>query len=173
MAHAAAGSIVWQIESLFDGGTVAGLTDRQLLERFTAKRDAVGDAAFAALATRYGPLVFHVCRQLLADRRHAEDAFLAVFFVFAQKAHSIRDPDRLAPWLHGKMDTRRAGNRRHRIACSTIGRQHQQRRIACRAGFTINGYSGRRICNSARRRPRSLRGTDDEPRRSQRLLRTP
>ena len=58
MAHAA-GSIVRQIESLFEGGSVAGLTDRQLLERFTASRDAAGDAAFVALVTRYGPMVLH------------------------------------------------------------------------------------------------------------------
>ena len=42
MAHLATGSIVPQIESLFDGGSVAGLTDRELLERFTARRDAGG-----------------------------------------------------------------------------------------------------------------------------------
>ena len=101
MAHAAAGSIVRQIESLFEGGSVAGLTDRQLFERFTASRDAAGDAAFAALVTRYGPMVLHVCRQLLGDRHHAEDAFQAVFLVLARKALSIRDPDLLGTWLYG------------------------------------------------------------------------
>ena len=101
MAHAAAGSFVRQIESLFEGGSVAGLTDRQLLERFTARRDAAGDAAFAALVTRYGPMVLHVCRQLLGDRHDAEDAFQAVFLVLARKARSIRDPDLLGTWLYG------------------------------------------------------------------------
>ena len=95
------GRFVRQIESLFEGGSVAGLTDRQLLERFTAGRDAAGDAAFAALVTRYGPMVLHVCRQLLGDRHHAEDAFQAVFLVLARKARSIRDPDRLGTWLYG------------------------------------------------------------------------
>ena len=33
-------SLVRQIESLFEGGSVAGLSDRQLLERFAARRDA-------------------------------------------------------------------------------------------------------------------------------------
>jgi hypothetical protein len=56
MAHAAK-SIVRQIESVFEGSSVAGLTDRQLLERFIASRDAAGDAAFAALVARYGPMV--------------------------------------------------------------------------------------------------------------------
>ena len=108
MAHATAGSIVRQIESLFEGGSVAGLTDRQLLERFTASRDAAGDAAFAALVTRYGPMVLHVCRQLLGDRHHAEDAFQAVFLVLARKARSIRDPDRAGHLALRRGDAHRA-----------------------------------------------------------------
>jgi RNA polymerase sigma factor (sigma-70 family) len=101
MAHAASRSIVRQIESLFEGASVAGVTDRHLLERFTLGGDAAGDAAFAALVTRYGPMVLRVCRQLLGDRHYAEDAFQAVFFVLAREARSIRDPDRLGPWLYG------------------------------------------------------------------------
>jgi hypothetical protein len=48
MVHAASGSVVSQIGALFDGGSVAGLSDRQLLDRFVARRDAAGEAAFAA-----------------------------------------------------------------------------------------------------------------------------
>jgi hypothetical protein len=40
MAHLEEGSVVPQIATLFEGGTVAGLTDRQLLERFNSRRDA-------------------------------------------------------------------------------------------------------------------------------------
>jgi RNA polymerase sigma factor (sigma-70 family) len=101
MAYAAARSILGQIESVFDGSSVAGMTDGQLLERFTAGRDAAGDAAFAALVTRYGPMVLHVCRQFLSDRHHAEDAFQAVFLVLARKACSIREPELLGTWLYG------------------------------------------------------------------------
>ncbi len=101
MAHAAARSIVGQIEAVFEGGSVAGLSDLQLLERFTARRDAAGDAAFAALVMRYGPMVLHVCDQCLGDRHLAEDAFQAVFFVLARKALSIRNPDLLGTWLYG------------------------------------------------------------------------
>jgi RNA polymerase sigma factor (sigma-70 family) len=100
MAHAAR-SFVGQIESVFEGGSVAGLADRQLLERFTAGSDAAGDAAFAALVARYGPMVLQVCRQFVADRHLAEDVFQAVFLVLARKALSIRDPDRLGAWLYG------------------------------------------------------------------------
>ena len=86
MANVAAGSVVRQIGSLFDGGSVAGLSDRQLIERFIDRRDAAGEAAFAALVARHGPMVLGVCRQLLGDRHHAEDAFQAVFLVLARKA---------------------------------------------------------------------------------------
>jgi RNA polymerase sigma factor (sigma-70 family) len=99
MAYAAR-SFVGRIESVFAGGSVAGLADRHLLERFTAGSDAAGDAAFAALVARYGPMVLHVCRQFVADRHLAEDVFQAVFLVLARKALSIRDPDRLGAWLH-------------------------------------------------------------------------
>ncbi len=81
---------------------MAGLTDRQLLERYTTRgSEASSEAAFAALVGRYGPMVLGVCRQLLGDVQHAEDAFQAVFVVLAQKSRSIRDPDLLGNWLYG------------------------------------------------------------------------
>ena len=102
MARLASGSVVRQLESLFDGGSMAGLSDRQLLERYTAGgREPAGEAAFAALVDRHGPMVLGVCRQLLGDLQHAEDAFQAVFVVLARKARSIRDPDLLGNWLYG------------------------------------------------------------------------
>ncbi len=101
MSRETAPSLLGQLGSLFDGGSVAGLTDRQLLERWSGGRDATGEIAFAALVTRHGPVVLHVCRQLLGDRHHAEDAFQAVFLVLARKARSIRDPDLLGNWLYG------------------------------------------------------------------------
>src|SRR5438067_11684900 len=102
MTHTATGSVVRQLESLLEGGSVAGLSDRQLLERYLAGgRDPAGEAAFAALVNRHGPMVLTVCRQLLGDWHHAEDAFQAVFLVLARKARSIRDPDLLGNWLYG------------------------------------------------------------------------
>src|ERR1700733_10741082 len=101
MLRVASPSVVLRIESLFDGGSVAGLSDGQLLERFTSRRDSAGEAAFAALVSRHGPMVLGVCRQLLGDRHHAEDAFQAVFLVLARKARSIHDPDLLGNWLYG------------------------------------------------------------------------
>ncbi len=115
MAHAASGFVVQQIGSLFEGGSVAGLSDRQLLDRFVAHRDAAAEAAFAALVTRHGPMVLHVCRQLLGDHQHAEDAFQAVFLVLARRARSVRDPDRLSHWLYG-VALRTARKARSRLA---------------------------------------------------------
>jgi RNA polymerase sigma factor (sigma-70 family) len=120
MARVASGSVVRQLESLFEDGSMAGLTDRQLLERYTALgREAAGEAAFAALVGRHGPMVLGVCRQLLGDVQHAEDAFQAVFVVLAQKARSIRDPDLLCNWLYG------VAIRTARCARQRIGRQRR------------------------------------------------
>ena len=101
MAQVLTTSVVRQLGTLFAGGSVAGLTDRQLVERFINRRDAGGEAAFAALVTRHGPMVLGVCRQLLGDHQRAEDAFQAVFLVLARRARSVREPDLLGNWLYG------------------------------------------------------------------------
>jgi RNA polymerase sigma factor (sigma-70 family) len=101
MSSVTASAVVRQIESLFDGSSVAGLSDRQLIERFTVRRDAAGEAAFTALVARHGPMVMDICRQFLGDLHDAEDAFQAVFLVLARRAPTIRDPDLLANWLFG------------------------------------------------------------------------
>ena len=101
MASLESASVVRQIGSLFEGGSVAGMSDRQLLDRFTAQRDAAAEAAFAALVTRHGPTVLGVCLQILGDRHHAEDAFQAIFLILARKARTIGDPDLLGNWLYG------------------------------------------------------------------------
>jgi RNA polymerase sigma factor (sigma-70 family) len=101
MTQSASRSVVRQIESLFDGGSVSGLSDRQLIDRFNASKDVAGEAAFAAIVRRHGPMVLDVCRQIVGDAHHAEDAFQAVFLVLAIKAGAIRDPDLLGTWLYG------------------------------------------------------------------------
>ena len=102
MVQAMTTSVVRQLGVLFEGGSAAGLSDRQLIERFVAGRDSVAaEAAFSALVSRHGPMVLGVCQQLLGDRQHAEDAFQAVFLVLARRARSVRDPDLLSHWLYG------------------------------------------------------------------------
>ena len=86
------------LEALFEGQSIAGLGEVQLLERFVERRD---EPAFAALVARHGPMVLGVCRRLLADPLDVEDAFQATFLVLVRRAGSLRDRDRLAPWLFG------------------------------------------------------------------------
>ncbi len=89
------------LRSLLEAGSMTGMTDGELVERFAARRDAAGDAAFAVLVSRHGPMVLGVCRHVLGDEHAADDAFQAVFLVLARRAGSIRRPDLLGPWLHG------------------------------------------------------------------------
>ncbi|MBY0524020.1 MAG: sigma-70 family RNA polymerase sigma factor [Gemmataceae bacterium] len=74
------------------------LGDRQLLERFSASHD---ESAFAILVQRHGALVLSVCRRVLLDVHHAEDAFQATFIILASRPKSIRNPDSLPSWLYG------------------------------------------------------------------------
>ena len=83
---------------LFDGGSVAGLGDGELLGRFADRRD---EAAFEGLVARLGPMVLGVCRRMLADPHDVDDAFQATFLVLVRRAGSIRDRDLVGPWLHG------------------------------------------------------------------------
>jgi len=89
------------LHGLFNIGTVAGLSDRELLERFKARRGEAGELAFAVLVERHGPMVFRVCRKLLRDPHDAADAFQATFLLLATKPGSIREPEALGPYLHG------------------------------------------------------------------------
>lgn len=92
------GSLLPQVERLFGAGTVAGLPEVALLERFLARRD---ELAFEVLVSRHGPLVLGVCRRLLRDPRDVEDAFQATFLILVRKAGSIQQRELLGPWLYG------------------------------------------------------------------------
>ena len=93
--------ILRQIDIAFNAGTVVGLTDRQLVERFAARRDPYAEVAFAALVRRHGAMVLRVCRNILRDHHDAQDAFQATFLILARKAGSLWVGDSLGPWLHG------------------------------------------------------------------------
>jgi len=84
-----------RVHLLRDG---AWLPDEQLLRDFISRRD---DAALAVLVKRHGPMVWGVCRRLLANYHDAEDAFQATFLVFVRKAASIASKELLANWLYG------------------------------------------------------------------------
>jgi RNA polymerase sigma factor (sigma-70 family) len=92
------GAVLRRIERLFTVGSVAGLSEGQLLERFATAGD---EAAFEALLTRYGPMVLGICRGVLRNPADVEDAFQATFLVLVQKAGTLRNRDLLGNWLFG------------------------------------------------------------------------
>ena len=87
-----------ELERPIDPGTVAGLTESELVARFVDRRDPV---AFEAIVSRHGPMVLSVCRVMLADANDVDDAFQATFAILIEKARRLRRPERLGPWLHG------------------------------------------------------------------------
>jgi RNA polymerase sigma factor (sigma-70 family) len=98
MASGRSAASLKHLQTLFQVGTVSGLTDGQLLDHFVQSRD---EAAFAALVERHGPMVLRVCRSRLGNHHSAEDAFQATFLVLAQNARSIRKSEAVAGWLFG------------------------------------------------------------------------
>src|ERR1700682_4542461 len=76
----------------------ASVSDGQLLDQFIEHQD---EYAFAALVQRHSPMVWGVCRRIVAHHQDAEDAFQATFPVLARKATSIRPRALVANWLFG------------------------------------------------------------------------
>jgi RNA polymerase sigma factor (sigma-70 family) len=89
------------LESLFDAGTLGGMTDGELLECFLGSRDTIGPEAFRILVERHGPMVLGLCRSVVRDPHDADDAFQATFLVLVRKADSITRRDTIGPWLYG------------------------------------------------------------------------
>ena len=91
-----------QVRTLFEVGAVGTMTDGQLLELFTARRnDDIAEFAFEALVKRHGPMVMGVCRRILRDSHDSADAFQATFLVLARRAGGVRVDDSLGRWLYG------------------------------------------------------------------------
>jgi RNA polymerase sigma factor (sigma-70 family) len=87
-----------QLQLVFNQGTLTGLSERGLLERFVQGRD---EAAFGALVSRHGPMVLGVCRRILRDENDVEDAFQATFLILVRRATAIRRGDLVSHWLYG------------------------------------------------------------------------
>ncbi len=101
MAKGEMPAVLRDVQTLFDLGTLAGLSDRQLLERFAGRADATAQAAFAGLVARHGPMVLGVCRRALNDPNDVNDAFQATFLVLVRKAETVRVEGSLGRWLYG------------------------------------------------------------------------
>jgi RNA polymerase sigma factor (sigma-70 family) len=89
---------VRDLQTLFEVGSLGGLSDGQLLDRFVARREG---AVFEAIVHRHGPMVWGVCRRVLRNHHDAEDAFQATFLVLARKAASVMIREKLGNWLYG------------------------------------------------------------------------
>ncbi len=72
-------------------------SDGQLLEEFVTSK---AQPALEALLRRNGPMVWGVCRRILAHH-DAEDAFQATFLVLVRKAASITPREMVGNWLYG------------------------------------------------------------------------
>jgi RNA polymerase sigma factor (sigma-70 family) len=101
------------------------LSDRDLLERFLAQRDA---GAFAALVRRHGPMVLGVCQRILHNIHDAEDASQATFLVLVRKGRSIARREAVGSFLYGVA---------YRVAlkarANVLRRQRHERNAARRA----------------------------------------
>ncbi len=131
MARAAFGGVIQQIHRIFGPGSVSGLGEAELLERFVERRD---EAAFEAIVTRHGPMVLGVCRRLLDDANDVDDAFQATFLVLVRRAGSIRDGDRLGNWLYGV-----AHKVASRIRTDAARRRERERKGAAMSVFSTDG----------------------------------
>ena len=121
MAAVQVSGVVRQLERLFGAGSVTGMNEGQLLDRFVSRRD---EAAFEALVARHGPMVMGVCRQFLRDPNDVEDAFQATFLVLVRKAGTLRDTNLLGNWLYGvayKVAVRARAVAARRHAKETLG----------------------------------------------------
>src|SRR5262249_27839223 len=117
------------IDRLFGEGTLAGLPDARLLERYALDRD---ELAFEAIVRRHGAMVLGVCRRVLEDPNDADDAFQAAFLLLARKARSIRVDGSLGGWLH-----RVAWRISLQVHSDAARRRVQERRAAERTGEAI------------------------------------
>jgi RNA polymerase sigma factor (sigma-70 family) len=117
------------IDRLFGEGTLAGLSDVRLLDRYTTHHD---ELAFEALVRRHGPMVLGVCRRVLNDPNDAADAFQAAFLLLARKARSIWVDGSIGGWLH-----RVAWRIALQVHSDAARRRDQERRAAERTGEVI------------------------------------
>ncbi|MGO9924052.1 MAG: RNA polymerase sigma factor [Isosphaeraceae bacterium] len=116
-------SALRNVQMLFAAGTVAGRTDRELLEQCRGPDEQSRELAFTALIERHGPMVVRTCRTILRDEHAIEDAFQATFLVLLRRTGSLWVRDSLGPWLHQVAYRVASGTR----SAAARQRRHEQR----------------------------------------------
>ncbi|WP_406697490.1 RNA polymerase sigma factor [Singulisphaera sp. Ch08] len=101
MAKSESPAVLRDVQTLFSLGTIHGLTDAQLLDRFQSGTDPGSEAAFAGLVARHGSMVWGVCRRTLNNPHDIADAFQATFLILVRKAETVQARDSLGRWLYG------------------------------------------------------------------------
>jgi RNA polymerase sigma factor (sigma-70 family) len=94
-------ALLYGVQTLYDLGTVGGLSDGELLGLFADGQNERAELAFTALVDRHGPMVLRVCRSVLHDEHDAQDAFQATFLILVRRADLIRKRESVGSWLHG------------------------------------------------------------------------
>jgi hypothetical protein len=89
MATGESRPLAQHLERLWNSGTVSGLSDAELVRRFTGSKGPAAEQAFEALLGRHGPMVLGVCRHILRRPQDVDDAFQATSLVLVRKARSI------------------------------------------------------------------------------------
>ena len=106
------------LNAMLGRGTSLGLTDGELVERFSAGGGEAAEAAFATLVERHSRMVYRTCRSILRDDHEALDASQATFLILFRRGGSLRVAGSLGPWLHrvayraAQRSRREAGRRR-------------------------------------------------------------
>ena len=124
-------TLVGHLKTLFGAGTLSGVGEGELLERFLAGRD---ETAFEEILARHGPMVLGICRRWLADPHDVEDAFQAVFLILVRKAATLRDRSTLANWLYGV--SLRVAKRARANTARRRTREHQDAEVLSMAQST-------------------------------------
>ncbi len=104
--------------TLFMEGTLSGLTDAELLDRFLERRGELSELAFTVLLERHARMVLAACRRALTDPHDVQDAFQATFLVLVRNARSIRNRETVAGWLQSVA---------YRVACSARSAANRRR----------------------------------------------
>src|SRR5262245_1778737 len=156
MAAPTLGAFLQRLKHAMSAETLATCSDQELVERFRSGHD---DAVFRTILDRHGPMVFHVCRRVLASGADVEDAFQATFLILIRRGQTVRRHSSLASWLHG-VAWRTATKLRSQ---SDRRRRREARSAKAEPTFVTDGTTWGEI-----------RGIlDDELRRLPEILRTP